>query len=185
MILLDQSYWSVFHSPGKGRGIKAKKSIPKGTIIGDYTGKVISPEEDSDSHGVYGMSWSDTFVIMPNKRGIGLHVINHSCEPNCTMYPYHGHMLYVSLRKILPGEELTVSYMIEPGPDPKGWYKCRCLTPTCRGTMMTTAKKAKAFWDDYIRVRQGKFADTPPVPIGEKLQRFRSYPALVHPVDYH
>lgn len=176
MILLPASTWSVVQTPEKGRGVFVTKSIPPGTVIGDYTGRVISPDDDSDEHGLYGMCWSDHFVIMPNIPGIGLHLINHSCMPNCGMYPCNGHMLYISLRTIFPHEELTVSYVVEPSDDPKGLYTCYCKTQICTGTMMTTKNHAHEFWDLFVRPRQGIFADTPPVPMGELVTIFPSYP---------
>jgi len=179
MILLDSSSWCVVHTSDKGRGIIATKTIPAGIVIGDYIGRVVSSKDDSDEHGLYGMCWSDIFVIQPDRATIGLHIINHSCMPNCGMYPYHGHILYVSLRKIFLGEELTVSYMVEPSRDPDGLYACVCDTELCTGTMMTTRSHAKPFWDRFVREKQGKFADTPPVPIGEIIHPLLSYPKQV------
>ena len=44
------------------------------------------------------------------RRGDGRRLINHSCEPNLSIRPIRGHILYVSGRAIRRGEELTVDY---------------------------------------------------------------------------
>jgi hypothetical protein len=179
MIILDPSAWRVTQTPKKGRGVIATKTISPGVVIGDYLGRIISIDDDTDEDGLYGMCWSDAYCILPERKKEGIHLLNHSCMPNCGLYPYHGHMLFVTLRKIFVGEELTVSYMVEPGKDTGGWYTCYCHTSLCTGTMMTTKAHAKAFWDDFVRPKQGKYKDIPSVPMGDMLSPLQSYPKKV------
>ena len=42
--------------------------------------------------------------------GSGAEIINHSCDPNLITRVMKGHIIYMSLRAIKPGEELTVNY---------------------------------------------------------------------------
>jgi len=179
MIILDPSNWRVTQTQNKGRGVEAIKPILPGMVIGDYLGRIISIDDDSDENGLYGMCWSDEFCILPEREKEGIHLLNHSCMPNCGLYPYEGHMLFVSLRKIFSREELTVSYMVEPGEDKGGWYTCYCHTPLCTGTMMTTKTHAKAFWDDFVRPKQGNYKDIPPAAMGDMLVPLKSYPKKV------
>ena len=43
-----------------------------------------------------------------------------------------GHILFMALRDIHPGEEITLDYEYTLHPDEK---KCRCKAATCRGTI--------------------------------------------------
>ena len=54
--------------------------------------------------------------------------LNHSCEPNVGV---GGNVVFVAMRDIAAGEELTLDYaMFDDGPDQ---MTCRCGQPTCRG----------------------------------------------------
>lgn len=45
------------------------------------------------------------------RGGNGTHYINHSCEPNSYMKVQSGHILFMALRHIHPGEEITMDYV--------------------------------------------------------------------------
>jgi len=64
--------------------------------------------------------------------GSGAEIINHSCEPNLVSRVMKGHILYISLRDVAPGEELTIDYNFS---DLKEMTPCSCGAPTCRGTI--------------------------------------------------
>jgi SET domain-containing protein len=64
--------------------------------------------------------------------GSGAEIINHSCEPNLVGRIMKGHILYVSLRAVKRGEELTIDYNFEKD---TGNNKCGCGTKSCRGTL--------------------------------------------------
>jgi hypothetical protein len=71
--------------------------------------------------------------------GNGTHCINHSCEPNCFMRISYGHILFLALRDIHPGEEITLDYVQTYHSDSK---RCRCGAKTCRGTINKKSKTA-------------------------------------------
>ena len=52
---------------------------------------------------------------------------NHSCEPNIGV---QGQIVFVALRQILPGEELTHDWATTDDDDYT--LECRCGAPTCR-----------------------------------------------------
>jgi SET domain-containing protein len=52
---------------------------------------------------------------------------NHSCEPNIGV---QGQIVFVALRQILPGEELTHDWATTD--DDEYTLECRCGAPTCR-----------------------------------------------------
>ena len=140
MFLIGDDKWEVRETPHKGRGVFAKKLIEKGTVIGDYLGTIIQMSEydiDEDSRGLYLMYLTDETCIYPDLNTAGLHLINHSCKPNCWIYTYKFHTLFFALRRIYPGEEVCISYLLSPldtlcDPCP---HDCHCGEKTCTGTM--------------------------------------------------
>src|SRR5579871_5079449 len=117
MFLLSPDYWEIKKTKNKGKGVFAKKNIIAGTIIGDYLGKIIRKDDEEkyeDKYGFYAMYYHGRATIFPEVKQPGIHLINHSCMPNCYMYTYQGHTLYFALRRIFAGEELTVSYLVSP-----------------------------------------------------------------------
>lgn len=149
MLLLDSSYWTIQHTPKKGRGVFAQREIDGGLVIGDYLGKIYPDKEAEELEGtigLYSMSYGQSTSIFPVDVSVaGVHIVNHSCMPNCSQYSYQNRTLYFSLRKIFPGEELTTSYDMEYSDEPSpGSYACFCGTLLCRGTMCVSAEVTKA-----------------------------------------
>ena len=108
MFLIPEDHWEVRCTKEKGKGIFAKKEIKAGTIIGDYLGKIIKTAEydlDKDKKGLFLMYFTDRASIYPDLKKPGIHLLNHSCSPNCWIYTFKGHTLFFALRKIEPGEE--------------------------------------------------------------------------------
>ena len=64
--------------------------------------------------------------------GSGAQYINHSCEPNLVARIVKGHIIYVALRPIKKGEELTVDYHFDKKVER---VPCGCGTAKCRGTI--------------------------------------------------
>jgi SET domain-containing protein len=123
-------------SPIEGRGLFAKQSIEAGEIVvvkgghiltkaqRDQIGKELGPSEIQISE--------DLFIgpTTSRQREGGMMHLNHSCEPNLGL---QGQIVYVALRDIEAGEELTFDYaMNDDEPDE---MTCRCGTPSCRGTI--------------------------------------------------
>ena len=64
--------------------------------------------------------------------GSGAEFINHSCQPNLRAWICKGHILYMSKRRIEPGEELTVDYNFSTEIDE---VPCSCGSARCRGVI--------------------------------------------------
>lgn len=119
-----------------GLGCFATAFFPKGRKIAEYTGELISRHEVARrikrrrKHRICAINgyWS----IDGSRGGNGTHYINHSCAPNCYMRTTHGHLLFIALRDIRPGEEITCDYVNTHHPDD---YRCRCKSTRCRGTI--------------------------------------------------
>ena len=119
-----------------GKGCFATQLFPRGRKIAEYTGELISEREverrvrtrrkqricaiEHDRH------------LDGSRGGNGTHYINHSCRPNSYMRVTRGHLLFMALRDILPGEEITCDYISTHHPDT---YRCRCKVDGCRGTI--------------------------------------------------
>lgn len=186
MFLLDSSFWELSVTANKGRGIFAAKDIRPGTIIGDYLGKIIHPEEEDEASqgGLYAMSWHDEVAFLPvDLQSTDLHCLNHSCASNCGIYPYKGHILYAALRHIFAGEELLVNYMIMPIPENNNSYLCHCNEEFCKGTMFCNFRHGIDFWDHYIWEAQKPYFSSLP-GFGQPLLPLPEYPreAEDHPI---
>ena len=117
-------------------GIYATEFIPARRKVIEYTGERISRRETkrrSDaSECIYLFTLDAYWTIDGSVGGSGAEYINHSCDPNLAAKIIKGHILYMSLRDIQPGEELTVDYHFDKK-DAK--VPCRCGSLKCRGTI--------------------------------------------------
>ena len=126
----------VRKSPIDGMGCFATQFFPKGKKIAEYAGELISQREVErrvktlKKHRICAINsrWS----LDGERGGNGTHYLNHSCRPNSYMRITHGHLLFMALRDIRPGEEITCDYISTHHPDD---YRCRCKSPACRGTI--------------------------------------------------
>lgn len=184
MFILPQDYWQVKETPHKGRGIFATKEIPGGTVIGDYLGILLPAEQESKTGPTYSMTYNSQAIILPpDSNDIDVHVINHSCMSNCDTFPYKNHAIIFALRKIFPGEELSITYLIDAPPEsnqPVLMHPCRCGSPICHGTINTThqiMEKTQKFVEEI----DGS-DDSLPVPFGELLPALPIYPKEIQ--DY-
>lgn len=154
MFLINYSCYRIRETRRKGRGVFAKVDIQPGVVIGDYLGKIVTTEDAlrTEPFGTYYMEATNRYSILADKDTLGIHLINHSCVPNCGTIDYKGHALYVAIRKIHKGEELTVNYNYGP-PDRKTCNPCRhscyCGSPFCKGTMHSSTAKDDENTKDY------------------------------------
>jgi hypothetical protein len=195
MLLIPEDAWEMrgraFSADdyGKGnRGIFATRLIRAGTVIGDYLGLLI-PNEKEDEYetgkDTYLMYYDELVSIWPDQRQPGLHIVNHSCEPNCGISTYRGHTLYFALRTIHAGEELTVSYLLGPidGDCAPCRHACWCRARSCTGTMHLPIDRYVA-WKRF-EDRQGKRARSAPVEAYTMLQPLDRYPARIPDRGFH
>lgn len=114
-------------------GVYAKEVIPPNRKVIEYTGQRITTAEanERDSGGyTYLFELDKKWTIDGAVGGSGAEIINHSCDPNLISRIMKGHILYMSLRRIRPGEELTIDYHLT---DTSEKTPCRCGAPACRG----------------------------------------------------
>jgi uncharacterized protein len=145
---LDRDFVCVGRSRIEGRGVFAKRKIPKGTRIIEYKGKR-RPVADLFTQGagqkaarVYAFSLRADTVIDGATGGNESRFINHSCEPNCEAYTFDDKAYIYAMMDIGRGEELTFDYQLQrafSAPRKKfdaSDYLCRCGSKNCRGTML-------------------------------------------------
>lgn len=152
MILLPKDFWEVRNTKEKGQGVFAKKDIESRKIIAQYTGYII-PIVDIDLkvYGDYLMSYDENQAIVPNLEKTGAHLLNHSCNPNCWLFPYEKNIFFINIRDIKESEELTIHYLYHPLEDgcENCTHICMCGSKNCTGTMHTE-KKLYDWWQEYI-----------------------------------
>lgn len=148
-------FFEVRRSAIQGFGAFAVKKIRKGQRIIEYAGERISNEEadrryDESKmrrHHTFLFTLDDATVVDGAVQGNASIYINHSCEPNCEAV-ITGTRIYIrALRTVYPGEELAYDYQYErtgeSDEELERFYKCRCGTPTCRGTIMAPPKSRR------------------------------------------
>lgn len=128
-----------------GRGLYAKKKIPKDTWIVEYVGRKVSKEESDrlanelldkakkdGGAKVYMFILNDEWDIDGNVSWNTARLMNHSCAPNVEAQTYdEKEIWFVALRDIEKDEELTFNY----GFDLESWeeHPCRCGSSSCVG----------------------------------------------------
>jgi SET domain-containing protein len=117
-------------------GVYATESIPANRKVVEYTGQRISRRETKrradSSDMIYLFTLDAYWTIDGSVNGSGAEYINHCCDPNLVARIVKGHILYISLREIRPGEELTVDYRFDKKVER---VDCRCGSEKCRGSI--------------------------------------------------
>ncbi|HEY7333973.1 MAG TPA: SET domain-containing protein-lysine N-methyltransferase [Bryobacteraceae bacterium] len=116
-------------------GVYAQELIPANRKVIEYTGERVNRREAKrrgEGKFTYLFALDNYWTLDGAVGGSGAEIINHSCEPNLVSRVMKGHVLYMSLRPIRPGEELTVDYHLDWNPPVT---PCQCGAPKCRGTL--------------------------------------------------
>ncbi len=135
-----------------GRGVCARRAIPAGTRVVEYTGERITKTESlrrdearlarlrrGGDGSVYVFELNKRHDIDGrNSRNIA-RLINHSCAPNCETAIVRGRIWISALRGIAAGEELTYDY----GFPYSEWrnHPCRCGASGCVGFIVNKAQR--------------------------------------------
>ena len=126
---------SIRESKIHRRGVYAEEPIPARRKVIEYTGERISRRETKrrgTGSITYLFTLDNYWTLDGAISGSGAEIINHSCDPNLYTWILCGHILYMSKRVILPGEELTVDYRFSDKVDK---VRCRCGAAACRGVI--------------------------------------------------
>lgn len=126
---------AIQNSPIQGRGCFATASFRKRHKIAEYAGeKITTAEAKRRAHRskLRICAINNRWSLDGSRGGNGTHYINHSCQPNAYMKISYGHILFIALRDIEPGEEITIDYESTLHDDSK---RCSCGAHNCRGTI--------------------------------------------------
>lgn len=124
---------AVRQSQAHGRGLYAIAPIRRGEIVAIKGGHVIDRNAYEQHRSVIGaadLQIADGFYLAPlseEEHDSVMMFLNHSCEPNVGV---QGQIVFVAMRDVTPGEELTIDYaMIDDSDDE---MTCRCGAVACR-----------------------------------------------------
>jgi SET domain-containing protein len=125
-----------------GLGLFAEQAIPSGSKVIEYTGERISQRQMNkrlrrilERHGHpprYVFRLNRYWCVDAEKGGSGAERVNHCCEPNLIARKVRDRIFLFSRRRICPGEELTLDYLIRRTIP---LIACHCRSPKCRGTI--------------------------------------------------
>jgi SET domain-containing protein len=145
----ENEWFELRRSGIHGRGAFARKTIPRGTRVIEYTGEKISNAEADRRYDESKMRRHHTFLFILSSRtvvdaavrGNAARFINHSCAPNCEAVIERGHIWIETVKRIPVGTELVYDYQYEYDDEytaeDLARYKCVCGAPKCRGTIVT------------------------------------------------
>lgn len=138
-----------------GRGLFAKEPIQKGEVVSIRGGNIISRKTESEiekPENYWGYPISDEFVLAPlttEEVETVMMFLNHSCVANVGIL---GQIVFVALRDIAAGEELSIDYAMFA--DDTSSMLCNCQSKNCRGIITGGDWKKKSIQTQY----QGYFS---------------------------
>lgn len=115
-----------------GKGVFAERKLGEDVVLGEIFGEILDDHPEDSS---YCMELQSGRLLEPEPP---LRFVNHSCEPNCELFywvdeesdePGEDRLWLQTLRKIEPGEELTIDYCWPAD----AAIRCRCQSSACRG----------------------------------------------------
>ena len=149
----EKNEWvEVKNSTIHGKGVFARKDIPKGKKIIEYVGEHISwkealrrhPHDPSQPNHTFYFGLEDGSAIDAKFGGNESMWINHSCKPNCQSLEEDAkkstRVFLYAKKNIKSGDELFYDYGLQLEgkitKEIKKDYECRCGSKKCRGTML-------------------------------------------------
>jgi uncharacterized protein len=121
-------------------GVFAGQRIPARRKVIEYTGQRLNRKQAKfrgDGDYTYLFAVDPYWTLDGAVGGSGAEIINHSCSPNLVARILKGHVIYMSLRAIRPGEELTINYNFDKD---VRTFPCSCGAPDCAGAIGRTKK---------------------------------------------
>ncbi|HKA17354.1 MAG TPA: SET domain-containing protein-lysine N-methyltransferase [Blastocatellia bacterium] len=134
----------------QGRGLFAVEPIQQGEIVCIKGGHIFDREtlhRLTISLGPAEIQIAEDFFIGPleqSEREGCMIFSNHSCEPNIGV---QGQIVFVALRDIKPGEELTHDWATTDDDDYE--MECNCGAQSCRGTISGQDWRRKDLQEKY------------------------------------
>ena len=140
---LSEHNWVRVGKVPFGKGVFARKDIPKGTIVGLVEGRVINDPNYATSYCI------DLGGNMSLEPRAPFRFLNHCCTPNSCLCiqeinyedgtPAPAEVSIEVLSDIPKGAELTIDYRWAA----HGAIKCLCGSPQCRGWVVAEEELPK------------------------------------------
>jgi len=150
---IPASHWiRSANSAIHGRGVYARRPIPRDTRIVQYSGELITKAEsirreklrlNRQKRGadgcVYIFELNKKYDLDGSARGNVARLINHSCSPNCRAETIRGRIWIIANTDIAEGDELTFDY----GYGYSEWrlHPCRCGSKNCAGFIVNAGQR--------------------------------------------
>lgn len=137
-----------------GRGLFAVEEIKKGEIVSVKGGEILTSKQlaavCTQLHAEMQIA-DDLFIAPTNEDDFGksMMCLNHSCEPNLGI---RSDIVFVAIRDIHSGEELTVDYAMMDNTSSR--FSCVCGSQLCRKEITGKDWKKKEVQERY----QGYFS---------------------------
>lgn len=131
-----------------GYGVYACAVIDPGELVGVWSGRIVGLSAlDSLPEGIrrHTVQIEEDFYLASLGPNEPPDFINHSCEPNAGL---DGQIALVALRRIMPGEEVTIDYATCDG-SPCDEFDCICGSSTCRGKVTGDDWRDPVLWKRY------------------------------------
>lgn len=109
-----------------GLGLYTKEDIPKDACVIEYTGRVISKEEEMKSRSRYLFTVTKNKTIDGSMRENTARYINHSCKPNSEAVIHKGRVYIFSIKPIKAGDAITYDYGKEYFDEYLSKGRCKC-----------------------------------------------------------
>ncbi|HJV96689.1 MAG TPA: SET domain-containing protein [Albitalea sp.] len=127
---------SVRPSAIDGQGVFAAEPIAAYRKIGEIRGESLSVDDAriraTRHERIMIVELSPRRAIDFSKSADPMRYTNHSCAPNARLCLDQGRVEFYALRRIAPGEEITVNYGTTHH---AGKLACRCGAPGCSGRL--------------------------------------------------
>ena len=158
---------AVRESPIHGRGLFAVEPIAAGEVVCVKGGYVFDRETLRSMPGWYRaaeIQVAEGLFIGPveeREREGGMVFSNHSCEPNIGV---RGQIVFVAMRDVAPGEELTHDWATTDDDDYE--MECRCGSANCRRVITgqdwrrkDLQEKYAGYFSWYLAEKIGRLSD--------------------------
>lgn len=141
-----------------GTGVKVMAHLKKGTLVGEVTGRIVSPATLLPTPGgplsvsAFQQNERATFLLSDDllldcsQAGNEWRHLNHSCSPNAELVCWHvedeSRLGVFLLRALSPSEEVTVDYRLSM-PIPPDGFRCRCKSANCAVSIGSSSKSSE------------------------------------------
>src|SRR6185436_7939309 len=160
---------AVRQSPIQGRGLFAAEPIRNGEIVCIKGGHIFDRQTLDSIREALGPAEiqiaADLFIgpLSEDEREGSMIFSNHSCDPNIGV---KGQIVFVAMRDIEPGEELTHDWATTD--DDTYEIECRCNAPNCRKVITgqdwqspELQQKYRGFMSSYLEKKiRAEFGDS-------------------------